>query len=101
MRLDRRWVASRRGVALDVQQSCEDEGERNEGVPMTVPRCSALRRDGLPCGALASSPDARYCRHHEKLVELHGEEAVMSGTYPKNRKTEIAVEVETEATGRN
>jgi hypothetical protein len=64
---------------------------------MPVPRCSALRRDGLACGALASSPDATYCRHHERLVELHGEEAVRTGTYPKNRrKTEIPVVVETE-----
>jgi hypothetical protein len=64
---------------------------------MPVPRCSALRRDGLPCGALASSPEATYCRHHERLLELHGEEAVRDGTYPKTRRrAEIPVVVETE-----
>jgi hypothetical protein len=69
---------------------------------MPVPRCSAFRRDGLPCGALASSPDATYCRHHERLLELHGEDAVRSGTYPKKRrKAEVPVVVETETTGRN
>ena len=52
---------------------------------MPVPRCSALRRDGQPCGALASSPDAVFCRHHERLVELHGEDAVREGRYPRQR----------------
>jgi hypothetical protein len=53
---------------------------------MPVPRCAALRRDGNPCGALASSPTATFCRHHERLVEQHGEQAVREGRYPRNRK---------------
>jgi hypothetical protein len=63
---------------------------------MPVPRCSALRRDGSPCTTLASSPDATYCAHHERLVELHGEDAVRNGTYPKKRnpKAEVAVVAE-------
>jgi hypothetical protein len=52
---------------------------------MPVPRCAALRRDGAPCGALASSPTAAFCRHHERLVEKHGEEAVRAGRYPRTR----------------
>src|SRR5262245_38775965 len=70
---------------------------------MTVPRCSALRRDGLPCGALASVPGATYCRHHERLVEIHGEEAVRAGDYPKTRSTkaEVPVVLETPSIGRN
>jgi hypothetical protein len=68
---------------------------------MSVPRCSALRRDGQPCGALAWSPDAVFCRHHERLVKLHGEEAVRAGDYPKTRspKSEIPVVAEAETTG--
>src|SRR5262245_24533088 len=53
---------------------------------MTVPRCAARRRDGLPCGALASSPEADFCRHHERLIEQHGEQAIRAGDYPKNRR---------------
>jgi hypothetical protein len=53
---------------------------------MPVPRCAALRRDGLPCGALASSPDAEFCRHHERLVEQHGEQTVRDGRYPRSRQ---------------
>jgi hypothetical protein len=70
---------------------------------MPVPRCSALRRDGQPCSALASSPDAIYCRHHEQLVELHGDDAVRQGRYPRKRspQTEIPVVVETEGNGGN
>jgi hypothetical protein len=53
---------------------------------MAVPRCAALRRDGRPCGALASSPTATFCRHHERLVEKHGKTAVKEGRYPRTRK---------------
>jgi hypothetical protein len=53
---------------------------------MPVPRCAARRRDGLPCGALSSSPEAEFCRHHERLIELHGEQAIREGRYPKSRK---------------
>ena len=68
---------------------------------MPVPRCSALRRDGSPCTTLASSPDATFCRHHEGLVELHGEEAVRAGQYPRKRnpKAETVVTVETQSNG--
>jgi hypothetical protein len=52
---------------------------------MPVPRCAALRRDGERCGALASSPSAVFCRHHERLVGKHGEEAVRDGQYPRTR----------------
>lgn len=70
---------------------------------MPVPRCSALRRDGQPCGALASAPDAVYCRHHQGLVEVHGEDAVRAGRYPKTRspKAEIPVVAEPATNGRN
>jgi hypothetical protein len=46
---------------------------------MAVLRCAAVRRDGAPCGALASSPTARFCRHHERLAEEHGEDAIRDG----------------------
>ena len=49
---------------------------------MPVPRCAALRRDGAPCGALASSPTAVFCRHHERLVEKHGEDVIREGPLP-------------------
>jgi hypothetical protein len=52
---------------------------------MAVPRCAALRRDGAPCGALASSPTGAFCRHHERLAEKHGEEAIRDGRYPRTR----------------
>ena len=52
---------------------------------MSVPRFSALRRDGQPCGALAASPDAIFCRHHEQLADVHGEDAVREGRYPRSR----------------
>jgi hypothetical protein len=70
---------------------------------MSVPRCSALRRDGRPCGALASSPDAVFCRHHEQLVEAHGADAVRKGRYPRSRnpQAETRIVVDTENTGRN
>jgi hypothetical protein len=70
---------------------------------MTVPRCSALRRDGLPCGALASSSTADFCRHHERLVAIHGEDAVREGRYPRKRNPhgETPVVVETESIGGN
>jgi hypothetical protein len=47
---------------------------------MLVTRCTALRRDGRECGALASSPTATYCRRHEELAEEQGHHAVRSGT---------------------
>jgi hypothetical protein len=57
-----------------------------------------LRRDGAPCGALASSPTAVFCRHHERLAEKHGEEAIRDGRYPRTRtpraQKPIAAEVE-------
>jgi hypothetical protein len=70
---------------------------------MSVPRCSALRRDGQPCGALASSPDAIFCRHHEQLAGVHGEDAVRDGCYPRSRnpQAEIPIAVQTETNGRN
>jgi hypothetical protein len=70
---------------------------------MSVPRCSARRRDGQPCGALASSPDAVFCRYHEQLAETHGADAVREGRYPRlrNPQTEIPIVVETETNGRN
>jgi hypothetical protein len=70
---------------------------------MSVPRCSALRRDGQPCGALASSPTAEFCRHHEQLIEVHGEDAVREGRYPRSRspQPEHPIVVEIETNGRN
>jgi hypothetical protein len=70
---------------------------------MSVPRCSALRRDGQLCGALASSPDAIFCRHHEHLADVHGDDAVREGRYPRSRnpQTEIPVVVEPESHSRN
>ena len=62
---------------------------------MPVPRCAALRRDGLPCGALASSPEAEFCRHDERLIEQHGEPASRDGCYPKGRRPRDTVVVET------
>jgi hypothetical protein len=53
---------------------------------MPVPRCAARRRDGVPCGALASSPTALFCRQHERLAEDHGEEAIRAGRYPRTRR---------------
>jgi hypothetical protein len=53
---------------------------------MTVPRCAARRRDGRDCGALASSPTAIFCRHHEELAAELGEEAVRAGNYPRRRR---------------
>ena len=69
---------------------------------MPVPRCAALRRDGSACMALASSPTAEFCRHHERLVEAYGEDAVRTGTYPRKRnpKAETVVTVETQTNGR-
>jgi hypothetical protein len=61
---------------------------------MAVSRCSALRRDGRPCGALASSPEAVFCRHHERLIETHGEAAIRKGRYPRRRSAPIVVEME-------
>jgi hypothetical protein len=52
---------------------------------MPVPRCAALRRDGAPCGALASSQTAIFCGHHERLAKKHGEEAIREGRYPRTR----------------
>ena len=70
---------------------------------MPGPRCSALRGDGQPCGALATSPDATYCRHHERLAKVHGEDAVRQGRYPRKRDPQIEtpVVVEIESNGGN
>jgi hypothetical protein len=70
---------------------------------MSVPRCSALRRDGQPCGALASSPDAIFCRHHEHLADVHGDDAVREGHYPRSRNPQVETQIvaETESNGRN
>ena len=70
---------------------------------MPVPRCSALRRDGQPCGALACCLDAVYCPHHARLVETHGEDALREGRYPRKRnpQSETSVVVETENDGGN
>jgi hypothetical protein len=72
---------------------------------MSVPRCTALRRDGQPCGALAASPDAVFCRHHEQFGEVHGEDAIREGRYPRARNPQVeipvAVATETESSGRN
>jgi hypothetical protein len=72
-------------------------GTRNHG-DMPVPRCAALRRDGLPCGALALSPEAEFCRHHEQLIEQHGEQAIREGRYPKSRKARDTDPVVVEST---
>src|SRR4051812_43544530 len=61
---------------------------------MPVPRCAALRRDGAPCGALASSPTAVFCRHHERLAEKHGEGVIREGRYPRMRTPRQAAPVE-------
>jgi hypothetical protein len=63
---------------------------------MSVPRCAALRRDGAPCGALASSPTAIFCGHHEGLARKHGEEAIREGRYPRTRTPRQAAPVEAE-----
>jgi hypothetical protein len=43
-----------------------------------------------------------FCRHHEQLVELHGEDAVREGRYPKTRspRSEIPVVLLREGLGR-
>jgi hypothetical protein len=62
---------------------------------MTVPRCSAPRRDGRACGTLAARPDARFCKRHEALVEKWGEERVLRGDYPGNaRKRDSVMEAD-------
>jgi hypothetical protein len=68
---------------------------------MPVPRCAALRRDGAPCGALASSPTAVFCRHHERLAEKHGEEEVRDGRYPRTRtpRTKAPLEAQLSESG--
>ena len=64
---------------------------------MPVPRCAARRRDNQPCGALAASPEASFCRHHEKLVAIHGEAAVRAGRYPRHRNPIVERAVAAEA----
>ena len=54
---------------------------------MPIGTCPARRRDGKPCGARASSAEATFCAHHERVVELHGEEAVRAGRVPRRRNT--------------
>jgi hypothetical protein len=60
---------------------------------MPIPRCAALRRDGRECGALASSPTATYCRHHERLAAELGEDAVRTGRYPRRRNPRVETPV--------
>lgn len=57
---------------------------------------ATLALSHLKGGALASAPEAVYCRHHEKLAELHGGDAVRAGQYPQKRspKADIAVVAE-------
>jgi hypothetical protein len=61
---------------------------------MPVPRCAALRRDGAPCGALASAPTEVFCRHHERLAKKHGDEAVRNGRYPRTSTPRTAAPLE-------
>jgi hypothetical protein len=56
---------------------------------MPVARCSARRRDGRECGALASSPTATYCRRHEALAAELGDQAVQTGNYPRRRTPRV------------
>lgn len=65
---------------------------------MPVPRCAALRRDGRECGALASSPTATYCRHHEQLASELGDDAVRTGRYPRRRNPRLEAPVSIEET---
>jgi hypothetical protein len=53
---------------------------------MPVPRCPALRRDGQKCTALAATPTAVFCRRHEQLAAVHGEEALRAGGYGRRRR---------------
>jgi hypothetical protein len=48
----------------------------------------------MPCGALASSPTAVFCRHHERLAKKHGDEAVRCGEYPRTRTPRTAAPLE-------
>jgi hypothetical protein len=64
---------------------------------MPVPRCAARRRDNQPCGALAASPEASFCRHHQQLIERHGEDAVRAGRYPRRRNPSPEEPLELEA----
>src|SRR5580765_8215783 len=60
---------------------------------------AARRRDGALCGGLACSPAAVFCRHHERLAEKYGEEAIREGRYPRRRtpRRSGAVDAESEA----
>jgi hypothetical protein len=71
---------------------------RDTSIAMPVPRCAALRRDGRACGALASSPTASYCRHHERLAAELGEDAVRAGHYPRRRNPRVEAPVTVEET---
>jgi hypothetical protein len=57
---------------------------------MPIGTCPALRRDGKPCGARASSSAATYCGFHEEMVERFGEQAVLEGSYPKVNRRALA-----------
>jgi hypothetical protein len=82
------------GQALAVAMICSNH------MHMPVPRCAARRRDGQSCGALASSPTAVFCRHHEALATELGGEAVRAGSYPRRRtpREETLLVVETTET---
>ena len=63
-------------------------GERVE-----QPNAAVGQRPGV-----AASPEASYCRHHERLIERYGEEAVRAGTYPRRRtpRTDEPLKLEAE-----
>jgi hypothetical protein len=75
----------------------------SDHMPMPVPRCAARRRDGAPCGALAASPTAVFCHHHERLAGRHGEDAVREGAYPRNHqprsRAPLEAQLDSEHTG--
>jgi hypothetical protein len=53
-------------------------------------------RSSARCGALASSPTAVFCRHHERLAKKHGEDTVRTGRYPRTRTPRTAAPLEAE-----
>ena len=66
---------------------------------MPVPRCSALRGDGQPCGALAFSPDAVYCATTSGSRTFtaktpSGPSRIPLSPHPARRETPIVLETE-------